>query len=283
MDSQSRASMSKLSEADAHEDERLRRPAGTTGGRTTYGSKNTRSTTDTTAPTNDQPPATSSPEAASAAAAAAEAMRNATTSFDGTRQVTEYERSLLEETANLYDPTAPLKVSNKDVIWTIEEFPLLNVTAINNSDSGGAQRVNQEFKTAPKTFHEYMPDFRKMNSMNWNIIIAELAISISRFFMSDLAGAFLLQASIVKPSRLTEVPAAVRALDDAIFQRIKVEGSCSAMAQHRVDQFIKSRAVMGGAQLTGIALLACMLEAMGVTKMTNREIQRKCTQEGRFY
>ena len=100
--------------------------------------------------------------------------------------------------------------------------------------------------------------------------------------MSDLAGAFLLQASIVKPSRLTEVPAAVRALDDAIFQKIKSDGSCPAMAQHRVDQFIQNRAVMGGAQLTGIALLACMLEAMGVTKMNNREIQRKCTQDGRF-
>ena len=34
--------------------------------------------------------------------------------------------------------------------------------------------------------------------------------------------------------------------------------------------------------MTGIALLACMLEAMGVTKMNNREIQRKCTRDGRF-
>ena len=154
MDPQSRLSMSKLSEADATEDERLQRPAGATGGRTTYRSQNIRSTTNTTAPTNDQPPATSSPGAASAAAAATEAMRNATTNLDGARQVTEYERSLLEEITNLYDPTAPHKVSNKDVIWTVEEFPMLNVAAINNSNSGGGQRVNQEFKTAPRTFHE---------------------------------------------------------------------------------------------------------------------------------
>ena len=100
--------------------------------------------------------------------------------------------------------------------------------------------------------------------------------------MSDLVGAFLLQARIVKPSRLTEVPAAVRALDDAIFQKIKGDGSCPAKAQRAIDQFIKSRAVMGGAQLTGIALLACMREALGVSKMNDREIQRKCAREGRF-
>ena len=100
--------------------------------------------------------------------------------------------------------------------------------------------------------------------------------------LSDLAGAFLVQARIVKPSRLTEVPAAVRALDEAIFQKIKGEGSCPAMAKFAVDQLIQSRSVLGGAQLTGTALLACMLEALGVTKMNNREVQRKCARGRRF-
>ena len=72
--------------------------------------------------------------------------------------------------------------------------------------------------------------------MNWDIMIAELVISISRFFMSDLVGAFLLQASIVKAARLTEVPAAVRSLDDAIFQKIKGDGSCPMMAKNIDDK-----------------------------------------------
>ena len=57
---------------------------------------------------------------------------------------------------------------------------------------------------------------------------------------------------------------------------------CPAMAQRAIDRFVKSRSVTGGAQLTGIALLACMLEAIGVSKMNDREIQRNCAQEGRF-
>ena len=190
--------------------------------------------------------------------------------------------SCVQKSRTCMIPHAPLKVSNKDVIWTIEKYPMLNVTAINNSDSGGAQRVNQEFKTAPRTFHEYMPDFSKMNALNAYGMLAELVVSVSRFFMSDLAGAFVLQASIVKPSRLTEVPAAIRALDDAIFQAIRGNGSCPTIAKRAVDQFVRSRSVAGGAQLTGIALLACMLEALGISKMNDREIQRKCAQEGRF-
>ena len=134
--------------------------------------------------------------------------------------LTENERELRAEVENLYNPHAPLKASNDDVIWTVEKYPMLNVTAINSSDSGGALRVNQEFKTAPKSYYEYMPNWVALTSVNWSRMIAELVISLSRFFPSDLVGAFPLQASIVKPARLTEVPAAVRALDDALYHSI---------------------------------------------------------------
>ena len=142
--------------------------------------------------------------------------------------------------------------------------------------------MNQEFKTAPKSFHEYMPIWKALTSVNWAQMIAELVISVSRFFPSDLVGAYFLQASIVKPARLTHVPAAVRALDDALYQSIRNNNNCPALATKAVEQFVTARSVQHGSQLTGIALLACMLESVGITQMTQREVHRKCTREGRF-
>ena len=71
-------------------------------------------------------------------------------------------------------------------------------------------------------------------------------------------------------------------MDDALYHSIRNNNNCPTLATKAVEQFVNARSVQHGSQLTGIALLACMLESVGITQMTSREVHRKCTREGRF-
>lgn len=113
-----------------------------------------------------------------------------------------------------------------------------------------------------------MPGWSITNTQKRPQILTKVILKVQSDFPSGMVQGYVGQATTVAYSRLDLVPHILRALDVAIMR--SVIDNCPEILRVATDGPVDSHGLNSPVQLTGIAMLAFMLEALGINDASQK-------------